>query len=202
MTINIFSYINPEYVIVTTPNKDFNFYFPDPSKFRHYDHKFEWTRSEFENWAETTANQYSYEVFFTGVGCPPPYIDKGFCTQIAVFHRLIPRPCRSGVPGSFTEIRSVTIPKNFPTSFEDRFFNSFLYSFNLVRSWENAEYSDGLPLSRIFCVPCLNVLCDGSAFRMQTLIKRVLPKFGLEFEIRGDLIFVDSESSEGSENND
>jgi 2-polyprenyl-3-methyl-5-hydroxy-6-metoxy-1,4-benzoquinol methylase len=47
---------HPEILIVTTPNAEYNVHFPDlkygtkESSFRHYDHKFEWTRKEFESW--------------------------------------------------------------------------------------------------------------------------------------------------------
>lgn len=47
---------SPRLVIVTTPNAEFNVNFPQlmygtpDSKFRHWDHKFEWTRKEFEEW--------------------------------------------------------------------------------------------------------------------------------------------------------
>lgn len=47
---NIFGYIRPKLVIVTTPNAEFNVLFPDFNRFRHPDHKFEWTRKQFEDW--------------------------------------------------------------------------------------------------------------------------------------------------------
>uniref|UniRef100_A0A1I8F735 Small RNA 2'-O-methyltransferase n=1 Tax=Macrostomum lignano TaxID=282301 RepID=A0A1I8F735_9PLAT len=48
-------------VIVTTPNADFNVCFgPNFAGFRHWDHKFEWSRAEFEAWAKPLASQYSY----------------------------------------------------------------------------------------------------------------------------------------------
>lgn len=49
---NVFGYMAPKLVIVTTPNADFNVVFPDyhEKKLRNRDHKFEWTRSEFEDW--------------------------------------------------------------------------------------------------------------------------------------------------------
>ena len=47
---HIFSYMNPKIVIFTTPNCEFNVLFPDMVKFRHDDHKFEWSRAEFQDW--------------------------------------------------------------------------------------------------------------------------------------------------------
>lgn len=46
----------PEIMIVTTPNAEYNINFlglkygTKESEFRHDDHKFEWTRKEFETW--------------------------------------------------------------------------------------------------------------------------------------------------------
>jgi 2-polyprenyl-3-methyl-5-hydroxy-6-metoxy-1,4-benzoquinol methylase len=47
LAYTIFAYINPETVIVSTPNRDFNVHFPDPKQLRNDDHKFEWSREEF-----------------------------------------------------------------------------------------------------------------------------------------------------------
>lgn len=47
---NIFGYIQPKVAVITTPNADFNVLFPNFQGFRHYDHKFEWTREEFQDW--------------------------------------------------------------------------------------------------------------------------------------------------------
>lgn len=60
---------------------------PDPSKFRNHDHRFEWTRAEFRQWASKLAAQYGYQVRFGGVGGDGEDDDNspGFATQIAVF---------------------------------------------------------------------------------------------------------------------
>lgn len=42
--------LSPKVAIVTTPNADFNVLFPNLEGFRHWDHKFEWTREEFQEW--------------------------------------------------------------------------------------------------------------------------------------------------------
>lgn len=49
---NIFAYVQPKLVIISTPNADFNVLFKKMGKFRHYDHKFEWSREQFEDWHE------------------------------------------------------------------------------------------------------------------------------------------------------
>lgn len=46
----VFGLLQPKLVYITTPNADFNQLFPDFSGFRHPDHKFEWTRAEFQAW--------------------------------------------------------------------------------------------------------------------------------------------------------
>lgn len=46
----IFKHIKPVIAVFTTPNADFNVLFNLGKGFRHPDHKFEWTRLEFEDW--------------------------------------------------------------------------------------------------------------------------------------------------------
>jgi len=50
LPFNIFGYIMPKVVAITTPNADFNVLFPNFSGYRHPDHKFEWTREQFQDW--------------------------------------------------------------------------------------------------------------------------------------------------------
>jgi hypothetical protein len=80
--------------VVTTPNSEYNINFPnlrcgtDKSDFRHDDHRFEWTRSEFETWCTQGANEYGYQVQFHGIGrmkTPIVQQDVGCCTQACVF---------------------------------------------------------------------------------------------------------------------
>ena len=46
----VFGKIQPRIVVMTTPNADFNILFPGFSGVRHWDHKFEWTQKEFQEW--------------------------------------------------------------------------------------------------------------------------------------------------------
>ncbi|XP_076580336.1 small RNA 2'-O-methyltransferase isoform X2 [Chaetodon auriga] len=86
----VFGYMTPVAVIVSTPNSEFNPLLPVLAGFRHSDHKFEWTRAEFQSWALKVCLAYGYDVEFTGVGKAPPGQQErvGFCSQIGVFHRL------------------------------------------------------------------------------------------------------------------
>lgn len=89
---NIFGYIKPTLAIFTTPNVEFNPLFPKmEDKFRVPDHKFEWTRNEFEKWARDIVGMYpEYEVKFYGIGPGPEGTADKFlcCSQMAVFTRI------------------------------------------------------------------------------------------------------------------
>ncbi|XP_065368052.1 small RNA 2'-O-methyltransferase [Calliphora vicina] len=88
---NIFGFIQPKLAIFSTPNSEFNVLFGPmlENGFRHHDHKFEWTRKEFQSWAHDICKTYSnYSVSFMGVGKAPPQNKKlGYSTQIAIFAR-------------------------------------------------------------------------------------------------------------------
>ena len=58
-------------------------------EFRHWDHRFEWTRAEFEKWAIDITKEYpEYSVEFDGIGKHWDGDDsKGFCSQAAIFTR-------------------------------------------------------------------------------------------------------------------
>ncbi|XP_054154426.1 small RNA 2'-O-methyltransferase-like [Oppia nitens] len=94
---NIFGFICPKFVIITTPNSEYNVMFSQLKcgQFRHWDHKFEWNRQQFTNWCQTIVNRYpNYTYELTGVGEPPICRkDIGFCTQIAIFTRFQSNEC-------------------------------------------------------------------------------------------------------------
>ncbi|XP_074008661.1 small RNA 2'-O-methyltransferase [Numenius arquata] len=92
----VFGFMSPSIVVISTPNSEFNPLLPGVTLFRHSDHKFEWTRAEFQSWALETARHYDYSVEFTGVGHPPKGMENvGFCTQIGVFVRKYPQASES-----------------------------------------------------------------------------------------------------------
>uniref|UniRef100_I1Q8A4 Small RNA 2'-O-methyltransferase n=1 Tax=Oryza glaberrima TaxID=4538 RepID=I1Q8A4_ORYGL len=91
----------PTVLIVSTPNYEYNPILqrsampnkeeePEenagPCKFRNHDHKFEWTRSQFQHWATGLAEKHNYSVEFSGVGGSGD--EPGFASQIAVFRRM------------------------------------------------------------------------------------------------------------------
>lgn len=83
----IFAAARPKTVIVTTPNREFNATFEDfePGKLRHPDHRFEWTRAEFEAWAKDVAKRRGYAVRIDSIG--EAHEDYGPPTQMGVFRR-------------------------------------------------------------------------------------------------------------------
>ncbi|XP_030759035.1 uncharacterized protein LOC115884554 [Sitophilus oryzae] len=86
---NIFSSINPKLVIITTPNVEFNVVFNKSNIFRHPDHKYEWTRKQFEDWSENIVTRFpQYKVEFHGIGKYSNYENTvGCCSQMALFIR-------------------------------------------------------------------------------------------------------------------
>lgn len=83
----VFLHAAPRLVVVTTPNAEYNVRFEgiESGHLRHHDHRFEWTRSQFESWAHGVATRCVYDVTFSGIG--PNDSTVGSPTQMAVFRR-------------------------------------------------------------------------------------------------------------------
>jgi 3' terminal RNA ribose 2'-O-methyltransferase Hen1 len=83
----VFGEARPATIVVTTPNAEYNTLFPNlaAGAFRHPDHRFEWTRAQFEAWAEKIGSTYGYRPTFAGIGRPDQTL--GAPTQMAVFTR-------------------------------------------------------------------------------------------------------------------
>ncbi|KAK4796414.1 hypothetical protein SAY86_028740 [Trapa natans] len=100
----------PKTMIISTPNYEYNVILQGssagnqeenvheksqagehPFKFRNHDHKFEWTRQQFESWATKIATKHHYWVQFSGVGGSGD-VEPGFASQIAVFTMEPPSP--------------------------------------------------------------------------------------------------------------
>lgn len=82
-----FEFARPATVVVTTPNAEYNVRWPTlpAGKFRHRDHRFEWSRAQFEEWANRVAERFGYAVRFAPVG--PIDSEVGSPTQMAIFSR-------------------------------------------------------------------------------------------------------------------
>ncbi|MBX7245399.1 MAG: 3' terminal RNA ribose 2'-O-methyltransferase Hen1 [Candidatus Sumerlaeaceae bacterium] len=81
----LFDFARPQTVVVTTPNREYNSLFPTlpAGTMRHKDHRFEWSRPEFQEWAAGIATRFGYSVRFLPVGPEDPAL--GAPTQMGVF---------------------------------------------------------------------------------------------------------------------
>lgn len=81
----VFEFARPKTVVVTTPNSEYNIKWETlpAGKFRHADHRFEWTRQEFQDWANRVAGLHGYSVRFVPVGQVDELV--GAPTQMGVF---------------------------------------------------------------------------------------------------------------------
>lgn len=72
-------------IVMTTPNAEYNALFEGmaPGAMRHPDHRFEWTRQQFQAWTEAVADSHGYQVRHEGIGDVHP--ELGPVTQMAVF---------------------------------------------------------------------------------------------------------------------
>jgi 3' terminal RNA ribose 2'-O-methyltransferase Hen1 len=84
----LFEFARPGTVVVTTPNADYNVLFPGlpAGRLRHRDHRFEWTRAEFRDWAARVSDRFGYAVRCEGIG--PEDEVHGSPTQMAIFSTL------------------------------------------------------------------------------------------------------------------
>ena len=81
----LFEFARPKMAIVTTPNVEYNVKFENLpiGKLRHPDHRFEWTRVEFQTWSQHISSKYNYSVEFSSIGSIDPEV--GSPTQMAIF---------------------------------------------------------------------------------------------------------------------
>lgn len=87
----VFGAASPDTVVVTTPNSEYNILFETlaAGSFRHDDHRFEWTRAQFRNWADGVAGRHGYTVGYRTVGEEDPA--TGSPTQLALFRKVSER---------------------------------------------------------------------------------------------------------------
>jgi len=86
----LFEAARPTFAIVTTPNREYNVNFEGlaPGALRHGDHRFEWTREEFQTWCRRQCERFGYGVEYLSVGDENPL--TGPPTQLALFSRTAP----------------------------------------------------------------------------------------------------------------
>jgi hypothetical protein len=83
----LFQHARPRTVVITTPNGEYNVMFETlpAGQFRHRDHRFEWTRAEFQEWAEGVCAEHGYTVKFLPIG--PVHEEHGAPSQMAIFEQ-------------------------------------------------------------------------------------------------------------------
>ncbi|HEY2147554.1 MAG TPA: 3' terminal RNA ribose 2'-O-methyltransferase Hen1 [Pirellulales bacterium] len=81
----LFEFARPKSIVLTTPNREFNVRWQSlpAGQFRHRDHRFEWSRAEFQDWAIRVAERFGYSVRFVPIGIEDPAV--GPPTQVGVF---------------------------------------------------------------------------------------------------------------------
>ena len=81
----LFEFARPQAAVVTTPNVEYNVKFDTlpAGKMRHKDHRFEWTREQFQQWSVRIAQHFGDAVRFLPVG--EEDLQVGPPTQMGVF---------------------------------------------------------------------------------------------------------------------
>ncbi|NXX88773.1 HENMT methyltransferase, partial [Centropus bengalensis] len=166
----VFGFMAPSIVVITTPNSEFNPLLPGVILSRHPDHKFEWSRAQFESWALETARSYDYSVEFTGVGDPPTGMENvGFCTQIGVFVRKCPQTIESAQSEKPAEAVYQTVFRAVYPSLKDEKYlqsavvNEVIFTAQTIKQSlldhlmsEPEEYSDDLAEGELEFQPSMN----------------------------------------------
>lgn len=81
----VFEFAAPKTVIVTTPNREYNANYASmrENALRHGDHRFEWSRAEFEAWTRHVCAAFGYSCDISGIGDNDDSL--GCPTQMGVF---------------------------------------------------------------------------------------------------------------------
>jgi 3' terminal RNA ribose 2'-O-methyltransferase Hen1 len=88
----VFWALKPELVIITTPNSEYNAMWESltAGSMRHKDHRFEWTREQFQTWAKGICARFGYACEFRDIGdsgVAQDGRDVGSPSQMGVFVR-------------------------------------------------------------------------------------------------------------------
>jgi 3' terminal RNA ribose 2'-O-methyltransferase Hen1 len=83
----VFEFARPSSVVLTTPNIEYNAVFEtmEQGALRHNDHRFEWTRAEFQAWCDGICERFRYRVEISGIGEEHP--EYGSPSLMGVFTR-------------------------------------------------------------------------------------------------------------------
>ncbi len=85
----VFGFAACDTVIVTTPNREYNAVYEwlPEGEMRHRDHRFEWSRDEFEKWAARISCEYGYTAEISGIGDVDA--NHGQPTMMGVFRKCV-----------------------------------------------------------------------------------------------------------------
>jgi 3' terminal RNA ribose 2'-O-methyltransferase Hen1 len=83
----LFEHARPGTVVLTTPNREYNVRFAGlaAGDLRHRDHRFEWTRAEFQAWTAEIGKRFGYDKRIVPIGPEDPEV--GAPSQMAIFAR-------------------------------------------------------------------------------------------------------------------
>ena len=81
----VFEFAAPATIVLTTPNREYNLNWENvgTDRLRHSDHRFEWTRVEFQAWAKDVARRFGYTTRFLPIGEVDAKL--GAPTQMCIF---------------------------------------------------------------------------------------------------------------------
>ncbi|MDT0617813.1 methyltransferase domain-containing protein [Salinisphaera sp. P385] len=80
----VFGRLRPRMLVMTTPNREYNrLHGLSPGQRRRPDHRFEWTRAQFQQWCTGVAQRQRYDVRFADIG--PSHPAFGSSSQLARF---------------------------------------------------------------------------------------------------------------------
>ena len=81
----VFEHARPKLVVITTPNAEYNVRWETVTAgtMRHRDHRFEWTRAQFQEWAHRVSSRFGYNAKFMPIGPDDPEV--GSPSQMGVF---------------------------------------------------------------------------------------------------------------------
>ncbi|NJL56813.1 3' terminal RNA ribose 2'-O-methyltransferase Hen1, partial [bacterium] len=81
----LFEFARPAMIVLTTPNAEYNVKWETlpAGKFRHKDHRFEWTRAEFQDWAQRICERFGYSVRYLPIG--EEDVEVGAPSQMGIF---------------------------------------------------------------------------------------------------------------------
>ncbi|XP_071096289.1 small RNA 2'-O-methyltransferase-like [Haliotis cracherodii] len=162
----VFGDLRPHLIVMTTPNADFNILFPNFTGFRHWDHKFEWSRKEFQRWCEDICDKYLYSVSYDGVGTPPESsAHVGHCSQAAIFTRT--PQARSAHPAGtpcYTLIAQCDYPyKENKSTLEDRLALEVQYHIRQLTLNADLDEDEGhsvIAVEKLFSFRPIKNICD------------------------------------------